>query len=107
MRKALSVIIIMMLAITGIFAQSAVEKTGQEQKTLTVYAYDTFCGDWGAASAVIPAFEQATGIKVNLVSAGAAIEVINKVRLEGEKTRFVILTRAANADMAPVPETVI
>ena len=91
MRKALSVIIIMMLAICSIFAQSASEKTGQEQKTLTVYAYDTFCGDWGAASAVIPAFEAATGIKVNLVSAGAAIEVINKVRLEGEKTQCDVI----------------
>ena len=91
MRKALSVIIIMMLAICSIFAQSTSEKTGQEQKTLTVYAYDTFCGDWGAASAVIPAFEQATGIKVNLVSAGAAIEVINKVRLEGEKTQCDVI----------------
>ena len=91
MRKALSVIIITMLAICSIFAQSTSEKTGQEQKTLTVYAYDTFCGDWGAASAVIPAFEQATGIKVNLVSAGAAIEVINKVRLEGEKTQCDVI----------------
>ena len=91
MKKALSVIIITMLAICSIFAQSASEKTGQDQKTLTVYAYDTFCGDWGAASAVIPAFEEATGIKVNLVSAGAAIEVINKVRLEGEKTQCDVI----------------
>ena len=91
MKKALSVIIILLLAIGSIFAQSASEKTAQEQKTLTVYAYDTFCGDWGAASAVIPAFEEATGIKVNLVSAGAAIEVINKVRLEGDRTQCDVI----------------
>ena len=91
MKKALSVIIILMLAIGSIFAQSTSEKTAQEQKTLTVYAYDTFCGDWGAASAVIPAFEEATGIKVNLVSAGAAIEVINKVRLEGDRTQCDVI----------------
>ena len=87
MKKALSVIIILMLAISSIWAQSVAEKNSETQKTLTVYAYDTFCGDWGAASAVIPAFEQATGIKVNLVSAGSAVEVINKVRLEGERTQ--------------------
>ena len=87
MKKALSVIIILMLAISSIWAQSVAEKSNETQKTLTVYAYDTFCGDWGAASAVIPAFEQATGIKVNLVSAGSAVEVINKVRLEGERTQ--------------------
>lgn len=87
MKKALSVIITLMLAISSIWAQSVAEKNSETQKTLTVYAYDTFCGDWGAASAVIPAFEQATGIKVNLVSAGSAVEVINKVRLEGERTQ--------------------
>ena len=91
MKKALSVILILVLALCSIFAQSTVETTGETQKTLTVYAYDTFCGDWGAASAVIPAFEQATGIKVNLVSAGAAIEVINKVRLEGERTQCDVI----------------
>ncbi|MBQ7644343.1 MAG: thiamine ABC transporter substrate-binding protein [Spirochaetales bacterium] len=92
MKKALSVILVMMLAICSIFAQSASESAAnKDQKTLTVYAYDTFCGDWGAASAVIPAFEEATGIKVNLVSAGAAIEVINKVRLEGANTRCDVI----------------
>lgn len=91
MKKALSVILILMITVCSIFAQSATEKTAQEQKTLTVYAYDTFCGDWGAASAVIPAFEEATGIKVNLVSAGAAIEVINKVRLEGDRTQCDVI----------------
>ena len=90
MKKALSVIAIMMLALCSIFAQSNNE-TAQDQKTLTVYAYDTFCGDWGAASAVIPAFEEATGIKVTLVSAGAAIEAINKVRLEGANTRCDVI----------------
>ena len=91
MKKALSVILIMMLAISGIIAQSTPETTDESQRILTVYAYDTFCGDWGAASAVIPAFEEATGIKVNLVSAGAAIEVINKVRLEGERTQCDVI----------------
>ncbi len=85
MKKVLSVIAVLALAIFCITAQAVSEKS-EEQKTLTVYAYDTFCGDWGAAGAVIPAFEEATGIKVNLVAGGAAIEVINKVRLEGENT---------------------
>ena len=91
MKKALSVILILMLSIGCIFAQSSTEKAAETSKTLTVYAYDTFCGDWGAASSVIPAFEEATGIKVNLVSAGAAIEVINKVRLEGSNTRCDVI----------------
>ncbi|MBO4425102.1 MAG: thiamine ABC transporter substrate-binding protein, partial [Spirochaetales bacterium] len=85
MKKVLSVIAVLIIAAGIIFAQSVNEqKSGQ--RTLTVYAYDTFCGDWGAAGSVIPAFEEATGIKVNLVASGAAVEVINKVRLEGKNT---------------------
>ena len=93
MKKALSVILILMLilVLSVSCSRKGKEEPRAEQKTLTVYAYDTFCGDWGAASSVIPAFEEATGIKVNLVSAGAAIEVINKVRLEGQNTQCDVI----------------
>ena len=89
MKKVFSVLAVMVLAMVCIFAQSASENSNQ--RTLTVYAYDTFCGDWGAAGSVIPAFEETTGIKVNLVSSGAALEVINKVRLEGERTECDVI----------------
>lgn len=85
MKKVLSVIAVILIAACFACAQSMSESSSS-QKTLTVYAYDTFCGDWGAAGSVIPAFEEATGIKVNLVAAGAAVEVINRVRLEGAGT---------------------
>ena len=90
MKKVLSVIAVLTVAAGCIFAQ-AVQEQKPQQKTLTVYAYDTFCGDWGAAGSVIPAFEEATGIKVNLVASGAAIEVINKVRLEGKNTECDVI----------------
>ncbi len=90
MKKVLSVIAVLALALLCVSAQSVSEKA-DDQRTLTVYAYDTFCGDWGAAGAVIPAFEEATGIKVNLVAAGAAVEVINKVRLEGAGTECDVI----------------
>ena len=91
MKKAISVFAVVALSMFCIFSQSAVEKADSSSKTLTVYAYDTFCGDWGAAGSVIPAFEQKTGIKVNLVASGAALEVINKVRLEGDKTECDVI----------------
>ena len=85
MKKVLSVIAVLTIAAVCIFAQSVSETAG-DGKTLTVYAYDTFCGDWGAAGSMIPAFEEKTGIKVNLVAAGNATEVLNKVMLEGSRT---------------------
>ena len=90
MKKVLSVFAVLTVAACIVFAQS-VQEQKSDQKTLTVYAYDTFCGDWGAAGSVIPAFEEATGIKVNLVASGAAIEVINKVRLEGKNTECDVI----------------
>ncbi len=89
MKKVLSVLAVLALATFCIFAQSATEKS--DQRTLTVYAYDTFCGDWGAAGSVIPAFEEKTGIKVNLVASGAALEMINKVTLEGDRTECDVI----------------
>ncbi|MBQ3829471.1 MAG: thiamine ABC transporter substrate-binding protein [Spirochaetales bacterium] len=90
MKKVLSVFAVLTVAACFVFAQS-VQEQKSDQKTLTVYAYDTFCGDWGAAGSVIPAFEEATGIKVNLVASGAAFEVINKVRLEGKNTECDVI----------------
>ena len=90
MKKVASVFAVAVLAVTLFFVMSC-SKKDNGQKTLTVYAYDTFCGDWGAAGAVIPAFEEKTGIKVNLVAAGASLEVINKVRLEGSRTQCDVI----------------
>ncbi len=46
---------------------------------LVVYCYDSFASDWGLGPAVIPAFEKATGIKVELVAAGDAGQALARV----------------------------
>lgn len=56
----------------------------EESNEITVYAYDSFAGDWGPGSTIIPAFEEKTGIKVNLVNAGDAGEMLSRVISEGE-----------------------
>jgi thiamine transport system substrate-binding protein len=58
-----------------LFAQGSQEKPAE----LVVYAYDAFCGDWGPGPALVEEFEKQTGIKVNLVSAGDAVEMMTKV----------------------------
>jgi thiamine transport system substrate-binding protein len=67
-----------------LFAQGADETAASrpEQREITVYAYDAFCGDWGPGPAIVPEFEQKTGIKVNLVSAGDAVEMLTKAKSE-------------------------
>lgn len=113
MKKVLSVFAVLAVAMVCVFSQgtkeSAVTQNENqtdaqsvqqgEERTLTVYAYDTFCGDWGAAGSIIPAFEEKTGIKVNLVAAGNASEVLNKVMLEGDKTQCDVIVGISD-DMA-------
>ena len=62
-----------------------------EGNVLTVYAYDSFAGDWGPGASLIPRFEEETGIKVNLVSAGDAREMISRVKMEGDRTEADVI----------------
>ncbi len=80
MKKAL-ILLLLAAAIMPIAAEGAVE-----DDVLTVYAYDSFASDWGPAGTLIPEFEKETGIKVNLVSAGDAVEMISRIELEGDNT---------------------
>lgn len=73
-RLVSGMVAILVLSVS-LFAQPAKENPHQ----LVVYAYDTFSGDWGAGPAIIQQFEMQTGIKVNLVSAGDAVEMMTKV----------------------------
>lgn len=68
--------------------------------TLTVYTYDSFLGDWGAGPAIVPAFEEKTGIKVNLVSPGDALEVLNRTISEKDSPRADIVLGISD-HMAP------
>ncbi len=77
MKKSILLVAFLMLA-TALSCQPT-----SEEKTLTVYSYDSFSGSWGPASALIPAFEEKTGIKVNLVGAGDAVEMLSRIEIEG------------------------
>ena len=85
MKKAISLIAVL-LAAAAVMAQAS-----SEEDVLTVYSYDSFAGDWGPAGTLIPRFEEETGIKVNLVSAGDAVEMISRVELEGENTEADVI----------------
>ena len=80
--KRTAVLILIALSAVMAFAQPAKE----EENVLTVYSYDSFSGEWGPAGTLIPAFEEETGIKVNLVGAGDAVEMLSRLELEGDAT---------------------
>ena len=83
----------MLLALV-LFAAALISAEGLTESTddmLTVYAYDSFSGDWGPAAKLLPAFEEETGIKVNLVGAGDAVEMVSRLELEGENTEADVI----------------
>ncbi len=87
MKKLISVFFVLLAALS-LFSSPVKEENTNE---ITVYAYDTFCGDWGSGGTLIPLFEEKTGIKVNLVSCGSSSEMINKLLLEGENTECDVI----------------
>ena len=82
MKKILTLLLVLISIVSLAFAEGA--KESGDENIVNVYAYDSFAGDWGPGAEVIPAFEEKTGIKVNLVSAGDAGEMLSRIIMEGE-----------------------
>jgi thiamine transport system substrate-binding protein len=59
----------------------------EQSPGLVIYAYDSFVSEWGPAGKVIPKFEEATGIHVEVASAGDAGQVLSRVILEKDRPR--------------------
>jgi thiamine transport system substrate-binding protein len=74
---------------------------------LVIYAYDSFVSEWGPAGKVIPKFEQKYSVKVQLISAGDAGQVLNRAILEKKRPKADIvmgidnnlLAKALDADI--------
>ncbi len=61
-------------------AKQDAEKTSS--KEITVYAYDSFVGEWGPGPELSKRFEEQTGYKVNFVDCGDAVQVLSRAILE-------------------------
>lgn len=85
-RNLFTVLLLVSLSTSILFAQGVKETkiTAEpvETNTLTVYAYDSFCGEWGPGPKVVVDFEEKTGIKINLVSAGDGPQMLIKTKME-------------------------
>ena len=84
--------------VAGVFdASDSSEALGKKTATeLNVYAYDSFCGDWGAGNAIVRDFEKKYGVKVNLIGCGAALQMYSRYVLEGDKSVADVLVGLAD-----------
>jgi thiamine transport system substrate-binding protein len=87
-----------LVAILSLFTPIAAQGV-QEQQELVVYAYDSFSGDWGPGPVLVEMFEEETGIKVNLVSSGDGMEMMNKLISEANNPWADVVVGISN-DMA-------
>ena len=91
-----SLVLAVLLIPAAVFAQGAKEKPETPQRTITVYAYDSFVSEWGPGPLVVPAFEEKTGIKVNLVSAGNGGELLSRLELEKHNPKADVVIGISN-----------
>jgi thiamine transport system substrate-binding protein len=54
----------------------------EKEQALVIYAYDSFVSEWGPAGKVIPRFEAQAAVKVTVISAGDAGQVLARAILE-------------------------
>lgn len=79
-----------------LFAQGAKETAETTQRSITVYAYDSFVSEWGPGPMVVGQFEELTGIEVQLVSAGNGGELLGKLELERHNPQADVVIGISN-----------
>ena len=57
-----------------------------QERTLTVYTYDSFVADWGPGPALREAFEATCDCTLDLVAAGDGAALLSRLRLEGARS---------------------
>ncbi len=73
--------------------------------TLTIYTYDSFAADWGPGPKVEAAFEAKCGCDVNFVALDDGVSILNRLRLEGGKSKADIVLGLDNNLMAEAKAT--
>ncbi|HHR5881980.1 TPA: thiamine ABC transporter substrate binding subunit [Providencia alcalifaciens] len=62
-----------------------------EKPTLTVYTYDSFAAEWGPGPQIKKNFEAQCECELKLVSLGDGVALLNRLRMEGTKSKADII----------------
>lgn len=74
------------LCLSLLVAQPGWAEDEGERPTLTVYTYESFIAEWGPGPGVEKAFEARCECDLNFVSLGGGIDILQRLRLEGDST---------------------
>lgn len=106
MRKFSSIFFIIAIIGVSIFTfYSKERRSASSTKTdLTIYAYDSFVSEWGPGPKIFPAFEKEYGIKLSVISAGDAGQVLQRGIIEKDNVKADILIGIDNNLLAKAIE---
>ena len=93
MRKISAIIFVITIIGISLFSFFSRDRrsTVPTEKRLTIYAYDSFVSEWGPGPAVFSAFEEKYGIKLSVLSAGDAGQVLQKAIIEKDNPKADLL----------------
>lgn len=93
------------LLATAIILTSATTFALAEKPTLTVYTYDSFAAEWGPGPLIKERFEKECDCELKLVSLGDGVALLNRLRMEGKKSKADIILGLDNNLIAAAEET--
>ena len=75
------------LCVSGLLSLSTSQAIANELPELTVYTYSSFTSSWGPGPVLKEAFEAVCDCKLTYVSSDDGVSLLNRLRLEGDRTR--------------------
>ncbi len=93
------------LALAASAALLAVGPAHADDRTLTIYTYDSFISEWGPGPKVKEAFEKTCDCTVNFVGIADGVALLSRLKLEGESTKADLVLGLDNNLVAEAKQT--
>ena len=91
MKKTISLLLVALFLFFGCTAPQP------QEKTLTIYTYDSMVSEYGLGPKVVPKFEEECGCKVNMVALGDAGQVLNRAIIEKNNPKADVIIGVDNS----------
>ncbi len=91
MRKYSAIFFVIVIIAISIFSFFSRGRRSATPTGLTIYAYDSFVSEWGPGPKIFPAFENEYGIKLTVISAGDAGQVLQRAIIEKNNVKADLL----------------
>ena len=91
MRKFSAIFFVIVIIGISVFSFFNNRPKPDEESSLTIYAYDSFVSEWGPGPKIFPAFEEKYGIKLSVISAGDAGQVLQRAIIEKNNVKADLL----------------